>query len=973
MTTSPSISSLDGSDDHDQPASDRGSSKALSHLADWRCTIMREVTNHRGRMLYVCTFITAFEYGIVGYYFFMMNEQVTREFDVPTSVEATEFRWWIDVNWLSVFVIGVAGLMALTLWMLKVMVSTSRWDTFLSWDTLVQLITVPLMVVGAGLALYSSGNQEVAKSRIPSSSRNAWYLTSTIYATKHIVWVMPLFLRVWCAQPYVSNLAFYLPVTNPIRSVILQVIFILHAFITAVGVNQLAETIQAGQVHSFVASSYFTLVTVATIGFGDIVPSGLLFRLAVMSQVFVAILLLPLTLSQIADIADYLEKEKRYTLATRHVIIFSKLFSSDVFRLFCAERLSPDNEFRPLNLVLVATEFSAEIREVAESTDVARFATLCLMSSQGTNQVVRFAPRRAIAALLITRADGSFAQRGDFDTLRTSMVLHRVDPELPQVIFTNQAPPPYFTTTSSKQVSVRHELFYDWAGSAARLPGMARIILSMIRSPPAATSSPNTRSHSDRGGVSTGGGCWWTEYIDSLQQSVYLINTPEELAKRTFESAALILFLRVGLIAIGIVRQNLGVKLHPGAFPLHDRDRLVVIAPGLAKAKLASEQFSSGKWQDKGGSAARQHYIRRNEGTQPAATAGLTDDGDDDGATRGHDDNNQGATYPFHNHVVVIDVAEVVVQQERFTDEVVKSDRCRAAQLARLTRYFPNLSTPIVYLAAQSLGPVAELTWGRAKRSPVYHVSASTLSADAIRRCCVFSALSVIIVNLADDQTDTVTVHATMTHVQGMVMNLLRKARALHVPTMVVRSALNLTANFEPVTLRRQHPDAASSSSRSVPRTTIDDGSSDVTETWRDTTELSLSVATCSVLCMPLLDVMPLRSVFLEELPDIIRAMLRPGRVQAVKAESLLGKIQVPTGESPVTTTNAENTEELNFFSAFRQAASLGLLPIGLWRLITTSERGAHTLGFRYFVLNPPRETRLRPTDIVYLINPGNM
>ena len=541
-----------------------------------------------------------------------------------------------------------------------------------------------------------------------------------------VFWI-PFFLRVWIARKYARTLITLTSALSPATAeIISHAILSIAIIVTSLGVFQIVETVGKNDVFEFYNSLYFIVVTVTTMGYGDIRPTSRVSYATVMVIIFVSMLFFPALLSNVSELIDFLTTHNVYRNSADHVLICGTFTYTD-FRLLLREFTAGVRKFSDLNLVIVSPEpFDPRVQRMVKTSVLRKRVTLCVGDVLDRKEIVRFAARRADCVILLSPHTAT-SQRGDFKTLLSSVAFQRHDPDLPQYLMLKRVTESTLVQRCAFVVFDREKLKYTLIGMALKLPAVIPWLLNLIK-------TSNVSSGAFDADQEIG---WWSEYNRGVGNSIFCMRAPEPLEGRLFSAASHLLMCNGSVTLIGIVRDG-HVLINPSD-KLKSSDVLLVLACGARNVEHCAAKCETLDRLAPTGSASESSYSRA---LDPAVSGLATSSY---GAFLRKGGKRKKCWYPFEDHILLIDLCGTLSEQELCLEERLSEERFQVVDLLRLLRPFVHDDQCNENIVLMSTKGVSELIAQQWSMSPIFFVKASGLDGAALDKCSPGKAKAVLI------------------------------------------------------------------------------------------------------------------------------------------------------------------------------------------------------------------------------------
>lgn len=296
-------------------------------------------------------------------------------------------------------------------------------------------------------------------------------------------------LRIWIVYDIMQTIIFASStVSKSFRAILFQLLSIFCIIFTCTSTIQLIFCIEQVRFFDIGTSFYYSVVTLTTVGFGDFVPTSILGRAFIISQIFVALLAIPVLLSESERLLKFLDSLTGYSGSDRHIIVFGDLTQAE-FEGLLTERQMGDGRDDPLHVVFVASSFTQEQHDFVNRLPNADSFTLCVATQLSRSELLRFSPHRADAALFFSSSSAA-ALRGDYRTIAAAASLKLHHPSVPQYLLLRRTSTAHLVE-GAYVVFDRDFLRAALLGTSLQMPGFLPMFLNLIRFVPSKTLEKN--------------------------------------------------------------------------------------------------------------------------------------------------------------------------------------------------------------------------------------------------------------------------------------------------------------------------------------------------------------------------------------------------------------------------------------------------------------------------------------------------
>lgn len=226
-----------------------------------------------------------------------------------------------------------------------------------------------------------------------------------IFTNKHTNILMPIFFRAWPAAVHFHRAIYPFDfATSTHRLLMSRFGYLLALVLMFTGTLQFTRIAGTGATPSFLNILYFSIVTISTVGYGDISPISQVERFVITAEIIGAFLLLPLLLEDINSLLRYYREQRSYTGFNPHVVVIGQFTVEDIKLM--TQTILDRAEIHPIQLVLVSRGGDKDhaddvIRLVSQTHYLRSHVTLCNADARDlATAIPRLAAARALSVLL---------------------------------------------------------------------------------------------------------------------------------------------------------------------------------------------------------------------------------------------------------------------------------------------------------------------------------------------------------------------------------------------------------------------------------------------------------------------------------------------------------------------------------------------------------------------------------------------
>eukprot|EP00760_Papus_ankaliazontas_P027618 PhM_4_TR3405/c0_g1_i1/m.106558/K04946/KCNT1; potassium channel subfamily T member 1 len=626
---------------------------------------------------------------------------------------------------------------------------------------------------------------------------------------------VPLFLRVWWAYLNLEWLV-SIPQLNldTLRvDVCMSICHLAAIMCSSAGVYQVVESFSASHV-SFFDSTYFTIVTFSTVGYGDITPNSRLGRAVLLVIISLAVVFLPQTINAVSEFILLRRRFTRYhnNRTMKHVLVvgpISRSIMSDVLNEFFGGTRS----LRPINVAFMNPNgFDDDALVLARDPWWARRLTLIHGDPKSRADLDRARGDAADAVFVLLDRDQP-STRGDMDVLQTTWTINNYDSELPVYAIMKRPGHANFTAHSAtSSVLELEELKFALIGQSVTRPGVIPLVINLMRTVDVDVDAEDTS--------------WVARYDHSRSNELYCMDAPAFLVGLPFLAAALIFKKRYGGTIIGVASEDI-VRLNPVLETIHPADEIIYIALDELDEEdmleLTPEEHAEARelpsttvcfpHQSRtiSESALQREVDHPVDGvTMSHTVTSIMDVNDDDGelltpVLQNRDAMNFLRAMNLKDHVVLLELSSTLEVPELSPEELTESEKYQCKDLYNILEQIkyddPQEKHEIVVLGRAPLSEAFLQQWATQQYRPIVYVEGCGTAVDCLDLLHIQHAAAVIILSSSAgsfDLGDTV-----IGVVQHSVQRILDRHAATtpeprHVPILVELDTISTMHLFRP-------------------------------------------------------------------------------------------------------------------------------------------------------------------------------
>ena len=357
---------------------------------------------------------------------------------------------------------------------------------------------------------------------------------------------------------------------------------------------------------------YFTVVTLSTVGYGDMVPEEALGRVIMIILVVAFMFFVPYQSARFFELRRLVSAYRgSYNSPSEHIVICCDPNCTTV-RNFLLEFFHPDHGVvsHVHVVLLVHSEPTPVMREV-----LLDFADVTYLNGDVLNShdMARARLDTATGCFVLADTSASNTQAADALTLMRAIAIHNYRPHLRKVVqLLNPKLKVHLMNVGlcEHHIVCVEELQLTLAAQGALRPGLTALVGNLCTSISVQASAAPQH------------GAWFSEYLHGLDQEIYTEALPAYFANRSFSLAASLVYQEYGVLLIGVIAETTNdLLLAPGhTYQIKDGDTGIFVAPSAAIIDtLLTAEMTSEEWLSHDPQLAQ--AIRKAESTEVALTA----------------------------------------------------------------------------------------------------------------------------------------------------------------------------------------------------------------------------------------------------------------------------------------------------------------------------------------------------------------
>eukprot|EP01012_Entosiphon_sulcatum_P028172 TRINITY_DN34031_c0_g1_i1.p1 TRINITY_DN34031_c0_g1~~TRINITY_DN34031_c0_g1_i1.p1 ORF type:complete len:1057 (-),score=112.98 TRINITY_DN34031_c0_g1_i1:44-3214(-) len=340
---------------------------------------------------------------------------------------------------------------------------------------------------------------------------------------------------------------------------------------------------------------YYVVITITTVGYGDITPTSPSGRLLVMIFILVIIVVVPMRVNRLVDLLALRSPFRgayRNPGNTRHIII-AGVFDTTSLRLFLEQFFATSEVHQQdIHVVVIGPNPSRDMRLLLESALATIRCTYLEGSAMTYGDLVRARVHATQACFLLCDRASENPEMADAQTILRALCVHKCNSRVP--IFVECLLPlskrALYDVGATTVVCI-HEMRNKLLAVSCIVRGFHTLVTNLVKSDQC---RKLLNAHAGRGLSLTQGSitdepmqAWEQEYFAGASRMLCTCKVDNLLHGQPFSVAAGFIFREYsGVITIGVRNDTDGVLLNPGkGYILSNTDVLYVLVPNISVAQ----------------------------------------------------------------------------------------------------------------------------------------------------------------------------------------------------------------------------------------------------------------------------------------------------------------------------------------------------------------------------------------------------
>eukprot|EP00164_Ancoracysta_twista_P002580 GFYU01003435.1.p1 GENE.GFYU01003435.1~~GFYU01003435.1.p1 ORF type:complete len:1388 (-),score=316.22 GFYU01003435.1:248-4411(-) len=345
---------------------------------------------------------------------------------------------------------------------------------------------------------------------------------------------------------------------------------------TTAGVVMGLEYESVEDLQKYHTALYFTVVTLTTVGYGNIAPVTPIGRLVVMLVIFSCILILiPLQTSRFSEV-NSLRSGYMGTLSIRGHVVVAGSVTAENLQTFLSEFYHEDHHMtsKVKMVVIMESEPTVAIRRIAARPEYRHRVILRVGNILNPNVLRGYGVDSAIACFMLNDKFCSNRQDADRIAALRTVAIKRWKPELTlflQLFFAKSQDYIQSVISVYDQVICLDELNMKTMAWSCKCPGFSTFMINLLNSSGSAPESANRK--------------WFNEYSYGQGQEIYKARVSGVFVGTVYEHVVTLIYATFKAVAFAVRTETGKLMFNPTGYTLGATDSLFLITESFSIAQ----------------------------------------------------------------------------------------------------------------------------------------------------------------------------------------------------------------------------------------------------------------------------------------------------------------------------------------------------------------------------------------------------
>ncbi|ETW05907.1 hypothetical protein, variant 3 [Aphanomyces invadans] len=329
------------------------------------------------------------------------------------------------------------------------------------------------------------------------------------------------------------------------------------------------------QVYRFLDWIYFVVVTISTLGYGDISPKTSAGRIGTSILIMMTFVFLPIQVNTLVSvISQHSKYNKAFTSRSdTHGVITAHELDVGMLHAFLRQFFHPQNRnWNERIVILHPQEPTPDVTKIIHQFEPR--VTYIVGSAMQESDLKRAAVPTSSVCYVLTSASGDKTGRADqMSAILTTAfrVMNKTVPIFTQVIASTSVS--YCTISGANNVVCVQKLKMSMLALSCRIKGLTTLLTNLL-----STLAPPLKPPKD---------AWMTDYLEGAMSKIFRVDIPRSFSGITYHELVMFLYNNLQVIPIAMETGTNSIQLNPMSFKLGQAAdpklccTVYVIAPGV--------------------------------------------------------------------------------------------------------------------------------------------------------------------------------------------------------------------------------------------------------------------------------------------------------------------------------------------------------------------------------------------------------